>query len=182
MRYLVAITLASAASLCWADQVLVVGDVVSSHAPVHKSKSGEPTSIFGSMGACSVVPTHGVAVKPDTSAAWYSLYPEATAGQLFPDARFNAELQADIEAADIQLVKEPLHGSVVFSKELGLQYLPKKNFVGSDEAVFLVSINTHQVRVVRRVEVVPASFRNFDGHKKALIKHCPRTQWKISAK
>jgi hypothetical protein len=185
MRSLLAVFLATATTLCQADQILVEGDVVSSHTPVHRADNAGPMPLYGSMGVCTVFPALKEFEAKRDSPRFLKrndLYPEAGAGQIFPEARFDAELQADIEAATIQLLQKPKHGVLAFTAGHELHYLPLKNYVGNDKAIFLVNINTHPVRVVYYIKVVSDGIRNYEDFKKNLLKYCPKTEWRIISK
>jgi hypothetical protein len=137
--------------------------------------------LYGAVGVCTISPTFERLKQGADHPSFLdgmSLYPEAAAGQLFPEAKYNADLQADIEAAKVEVIQQPLHGTITAIG--GDKYMPNEEYRGKDKVVFLVNIAGHIVRVEEFINVIDADI--FSGDFTETYKeYCPQEQWPLSS-
>ncbi len=147
------------------------------------AESQDKELLFGVMGACSVSPTFE-RLENGTDSSFSdgtSLYPELTALRIFPDAKFNVDLQAAAEAqtGKAQILQQPKNGKVYLKDGYNLKYLPNKNYVGKDKIVYLVNIDGHKIKVVDFIRVVDFDVKIGENYQRTNKKYCPKSDWRI---
>lgn len=135
--------------------------------------------LYGAVGVCTISPIFE-RLKQKTNYSSFlddmPLYPEAAAGQLFPEASDSADMQTAIEAAKIEVVQQPHYGAM--TAKGGYKYMPNEGYTGKDKAVFLVNIDGHIVKVEEFINVIDADI--FSGKFEEIYKkYCPQEQWTI---
>jgi hypothetical protein len=145
---------------------------------VDVSSSSGVTS-HGTIGVCAISPTKEK-LDHETDSPFSdgtTLFPKDSAGQLFPNARFDLDLQAAIEAAQVAVVRQPLHGKMEFKNGFDYKYIPDAAFQGNDKAEFDVLINNENVRVLFYIKVIDANVS--DAYEDIQKKYCPNSTWQI---
>ena len=142
------------------------------------------TQLFGVVGVCTPSPTFA-RLEHGTDSPFsdgLSLYPEGGAVTMFPEARFDVDLQAAIEAAKVEVVQQPKHGVVVFKDGTGFKYVPNPDYVGNDKIEFLVNIDGKNIKLIYFIKVVDDA-KLLDTHhlSERYRKYCPKDQWRISS-
>lgn len=146
--------------------------------------TGRPRLLYGTMGVCVVSPTLEWMAKGSESpfSDGMDIHPGDSAGQIFPDARFDGNLQADIEAAEVIIIQQPRHGTIVRRDVSQIKYAPEDGFIGDDQVVFLVNIGGKNIKVIYFIEVVDISTKpgaDYDKYQTIYRKHCGKGEWRI---
>ena len=153
-------------------------------AKIQENAKANTTQLFGVVGVCTPSPTF-VQLKQGTNAHFtdgISLYPDGGAITMFPEARFDTDLQAAIEAAKAEVVEQPKHGVVVFKDGIGFKYVPNPGYVGNDKIDFLVNIDGKNIKVQYFIKVVDdAKLLDTLNQRERFGKYCPKDQWRISS-
>jgi hypothetical protein len=165
----------------------LANDIGATNTTVEQQRSSEATSpkfLYGTIGVCVVSPTLGRIQRGGNSpfSNGRDIYPKDSGGQIFPDARFDGNLQADIEAAKVQILKQPQHGEILIRDGFRFQYLPQAGYTGNDEATLLVNIGGKNVTVVYFIKVLDISTEtrdDYENYRKAYSKHCEKSEWRI---
>jgi hypothetical protein len=148
------------------------------------SAKSNATQLFGVVGVCTPSPTFEQ-LKHSTNSHFsdgLSLYPDGGAVTMFPEARFDIDLQAAIEAAKAEVVQQPKHGNVEFKDGIGFKYVPNPGYVGSDKIEFLVNVDGKNIKVQYFVKVVDdAKLLDTLNQRERSRKYCPKDQWRISS-
>jgi hypothetical protein len=145
-----------------------------------------PELIYGTIGACIVSPTLGRMQHNDDYSPFsdgLDIHPRESGGQIFPEARFDGNLQADIEAAKVQILKQPKHGKILTRDGFRFKYLPQDGYTGNDEAIVLVNIGGKRVKVVYFIKVLDVSTQtksDYENYERVYRKHCKKGEWRIS--
>ncbi|EXI82125.1 MAG: hypothetical protein AW10_00811 [Candidatus Accumulibacter appositus] len=167
----------------------LANEISATNTTVEQQRSNAATSpelLYGTIGVCVLSPTLGRMQHGGNSpfSNGRDIYPKDSAGQIFPDARFDGNLQADIEAARVQILKQPKHGQILIRDGFRFQYLPQDGYTGNDEATLLVNIGGKNVRVVYFITVLDISTATRDddqnyNYREAYTKHCEKSEWRI---
>lgn len=149
-------------------------------------KATAPESIYGTMGVCIVSPTLGRMQHDDDYSPFSNgidIHPRESGGQIFPEARFDGNLQADIEAAKVQILKQPKRGIILTKDGLRFKYVPEDGYTGKDAATVLVNIGGKRVKVVYFIKVLDVSIQtkdDYENYEKVYRRHCNMGEWRIS--
>ncbi|NMQ28391.1 hypothetical protein E4Q23_11880 [Candidatus Accumulibacter phosphatis] len=144
-----------------------------------KNEATAPELLHGTIGVCLVSPTLE-RMQPEGDSPFSNgrdIYPKDSGGQIFPEARFDGNLQADIEAAKVQILKQPQHGEILIRDGFRFQYLPQAGYTGNDEATVLVNIGGKNVKVVYFIKVLDISTQthnDYENYKRVYMQHCEK--------
>jgi hypothetical protein len=129
---------------------------------IAKDNTARPELLYGTMGVCVVSPTleRLDGRKDSPFSHGFDIHPRESAGQIFPDARFDGELQADIEASEVKIIQQPRHGTIKKIDEFRYKYIPQSGYIGDDRAVLLVNIRGIKVRVMYFIKVLDISIQS----------------------
>jgi hypothetical protein len=152
---------------------------------IAKDNTVRPQLLYGTMGVCVVSPTleRLDGRKDSPFSHGFDIHPRESAGQIFPDARFDGELQADIEASEVKIIQQPRHGTIKKIDEFRYKYIPQSGYIGDDRAVLLVNIRGNKVRVIYFIKVLDISIQSrsdYDKYEQIYRKHCEKGEWRIS--
>ena len=164
------------------DAPLVIQTSAEHRKPLGNSRNGD---LYGAVGSCAVSPTFKNLDGLENSifSGGISLFSSASAGLLFPEARFNVDLQQSIYFAKSQVIEQPRHGTLSpEGSPATFKYFPNPGFVGNDRAVFMVNIDGHEIKVIQYIKVVsdPKLTDPESDFGKIYDKYCPKGTWKIS--
>jgi len=149
---------------------------------VADKRSDDSEKLYGVIGVCTISPTLNQIDRGNSSFhGGISLFPESSAAQLFSEARFDINLQADIEAASIEVYQQPKYGKIVIKDGFDYKYIPNENYKGNDSIVFIVNISGIKVKVVYFIKVINATFDTINDYKRIFKKACSKSDWKISS-
>lgn len=146
--------------------------------------TGRPKLLYGTMGVCVVSPTLERMEKGSDSpfSDGLDIHPKDSAGQIFPDARFDGNLQAGIEAAEVNIIQQPRHGTIVTRDVSHLKYSPENGYIGGDQVVFLVNIGGKNIKVIYFIEVIDISTKSgadYDKYQTIYRNNCEKGEWRI---
>lgn len=147
-----------------------------------------PQELYATIGVCNETSTFEVMKSREAEHGYMpSLYPEAVAGELFPEAKFDVDLQNSIANAPVQIIKQPKHGkliSTVISKDGFIydhKYMPDAKYQGNDSAEFLVDIDGKKIKITFYFKVVDRTGNKVDKNNVYIKQYCPSPNWwKIS--
>jgi hypothetical protein len=162
-------------------------DIDKKNTAIEQQQNNEATApelLYGTIGVCLVSPTLE-RMQPAGDSPFSNgrdIYPKDSGGQIFPEARFDGNLQADIEAAKVQILKQPQHGEILIRDGFRFQYLPQAGYTGNDEATLLVNIGGKNVKVVYFIKVLDISTQSkddYENYKRLYRQHCEKSEWRI---
>ena len=108
------------------------------------------------------------------------IIPQDYVGEAFPEAKYNVDIQASLEAAKVAVITQPLHGKLVVTDGFYYRYTPDDGYVGKDLVVFSVTVEDRKVKLNYHIKAIGTEI-TLSNFSKLFYKNCGKNSYRTSS-